>query len=248
MVMSRVHEPELRGIFGAFAYPRTMNREIAIVGLSCRYPGAGGPRELWENSLASRRQFRRIPDCRFPLADYFDPNARDKTYAQRVAVMDWKDFDFEAHGISRATFEAVDAVQWLALEVAIEAMADAGYTKDGARRARSGVIFGNTLNGEQSRTNGIRLRWPFIARALREAAKRSGMSPRAIEGVVSEVETVLKSVFAKLSEDSLQGSMASAIAGRIASHFAFDGASMIVDGACASSLLAVATAAGKLER
>lgn len=223
-------------------------RAIAIVGLSCRYPGAGGPLELWENSLALRRQFRRIPDCRFPLADYFDPNARDKTYAQRVAVMDWKDFDYAAHDIARSTFESTDAVQWLALQVAIEAMADAGYTRATAPGIKSGVIFGNTLNGEQSRTNGIRLRWPFIARALREASKRSGMSAPAIDGVVEEVERVLKSVFAELNEDSLHGSMASAIAGRISQHFGFDGSSMIVDGACASSLLAIATAAGKLER
>ena len=49
---------------------------IAIVGMACRYPDARSPRELWENALAQRRAFRRIPDERLRLADYFSPDAK----------------------------------------------------------------------------------------------------------------------------------------------------------------------------
>ena len=44
--------------------------EIAIVGMACRYAEARSPRELWENVLAQRRSFRRIPRLRLNLADY----------------------------------------------------------------------------------------------------------------------------------------------------------------------------------
>ncbi|NLF37877.1 hypothetical protein GX586_00435, partial [bacterium] len=37
---------------------------IAVIGLGCWYPDARGVRELWENVLARRRAFRRIPEQR----------------------------------------------------------------------------------------------------------------------------------------------------------------------------------------
>ena len=37
---------------------------IAIVGVACSYPDATTPRELWENAVAGRRAFRRLPDVR----------------------------------------------------------------------------------------------------------------------------------------------------------------------------------------
>ncbi len=42
---------------------------IAIVGLACRYPDAASPEELWQNVLAQRRAFRRIPAERLRLED-----------------------------------------------------------------------------------------------------------------------------------------------------------------------------------
>ncbi len=49
--------------------------KIAIVGMACRYPDATSPRELWENALAGRRAFRRMPDER---------HARSTTTATRT--------------------------------------------------------------------------------------------------------------------------------------------------------------------
>ena len=43
---------------------------IAIVGMACRYPGARSPDELWENILAERQAFRRIPPERLCIDDY----------------------------------------------------------------------------------------------------------------------------------------------------------------------------------
>ena len=60
---------------------------IAIIGMRCIYPGAHSPEELWENILTGRRYFRRTPDERIPLADYFDPEptAPGKTCSDQMA-------------------------------------------------------------------------------------------------------------------------------------------------------------------
>ena len=54
---------------------------IAIVGIACCYPDANSPTELFENVLAGRRAFRRIPDERLPLDEYgsSDPTDVDAT-------------------------------------------------------------------------------------------------------------------------------------------------------------------------
>ena len=52
---------------------------IAIVGMACVYPDARSPGELWENVLAQRRAFRRVPPERLRLEDYFSADPRRPT-------------------------------------------------------------------------------------------------------------------------------------------------------------------------
>src|SRR6185503_19964320 len=47
---------------------------IAIVGAACRYPDAASPQELWQNVLAQRQAFRRMPSERLPPEDYWSPD------------------------------------------------------------------------------------------------------------------------------------------------------------------------------
>ena len=46
--------------------------DIAVIGVACYYPGASNVRELWENILARRVQFRRMLDVRLPLSEYYE--------------------------------------------------------------------------------------------------------------------------------------------------------------------------------
>jgi acyl transferase domain-containing protein len=137
---------------------------IAVIGMGCRYPGAGSPLQLWANVLSGRRQFRRIPKCRLPLEDYHndDKKAVDKTYARMAAVIDGFTFDWSTRRIPRSTYLATDIVHWLALETALQAITDAGFTRENFPGRRPGVIVGNSLTGEQSRSNNLRLRWPYF--------------------------------------------------------------------------------------
>lgn len=222
---------------------------IAVIGLACRYPGARDPRQLWENILAGRRQFRRLPRQRFPLEDYHhpDPKTPDQTYLQQAALIDGFEFDWARRRIPRSTFLATDIAHWLALEVALEALADAGYDRQRLPRQRTGVIIGNSLTGEQSRSQTLRLRWPFVRRAFLAAARAQGLPHERAAAISVELERVFKSVFAPVNEDTLAGGLSNTIAGRICNYLDLYGGGYTVDGACASSLLAVATAAERLQ-
>src|SRR6266436_399202 len=102
---------------------------IAIVGLACVYPDARTPAELWENVLAQRRAFRRLPPERLRAVDYWsaDAAAPDRTYSAEGAVIANYEFDRVAFRVVGSTYRSADLAHWLALEVASRALADAGY-------------------------------------------------------------------------------------------------------------------------
>ncbi|MEJ2653587.1 MAG: beta-ketoacyl synthase N-terminal-like domain-containing protein, partial [Gammaproteobacteria bacterium] len=221
---------------------------IAVTGIACCFPGASDLRLFWENILTRRRQFRRIPDQRLPLADYYDPDpaAVDKTYGTRAAVLDGFEFDWVKWRIPKTSFESTDIVHWLALDTAQRAFEDAGYSKGKIPTRRSGVILGNTLTGEQTRSQSLRLRWPYVRRVLLASARSRGFSERQAAELAETMEAYYKSVFAPITEDSLAGGLSNTIAGRICNYFDLHGGGYSVDGACSSSLIAVVTAARSL--
>jgi hypothetical protein len=94
-----------------------------VIGLACRYPGAATLREFWENVIARRCQFRRIPEVRLPLSEYYseDRAVADKTYGSQAAVIDGFEFNWIGRGIPKPVFESSDIVHWLALDVALGA-------------------------------------------------------------------------------------------------------------------------------
>ncbi|MEH2270500.1 MAG: SDR family NAD(P)-dependent oxidoreductase [Nostoc sp.] len=221
---------------------------IAVIGMGCWYPGARDLRQLWENILSRRRQFRESPDRRLPLADYYDPDPTvpDKTYGKRMAVIEGFEFDWASKRIPKTVVETADIAHWVALEVAIAALEDSGYTRANVPGERTGVILGNSLTGEQTRSNNMRLRWPFIQRVIHAAAKAKGLPLQVIDELAIAMEEYYKSVFSPFTEDTLSGNLSNTIAGRICNFFNFHGGGYTVDGACSSSLIAVATAANAL--
>ncbi|MET8885050.1 type I polyketide synthase [Streptomyces rubiginosohelvolus] len=226
-----------------------MNR-IAIVGMACRYPDALDPNELWDNAVAGRRAFRRLPDVRMNLDDYWnaDPAVPDTFYARNAAVIEGYAFDRVAHRIAGSTYRSTDLTHWLALDTADRALADAGFPGgEGLPRARTGVIVGNTLTGEFARANVMRLRWPYVRRVMSAALKGQGdWDESRIADFLDDVETAYKEPFPAIDEDTLAGGLANTIAGRICNHFDLNGGGYTVDGACSSSLLSVTTAGNGL--
>ena len=221
---------------------------VAVVGIACFYPGAPDIAHLWENILARRRQFRRIPDTRMPLSDYFhrDPSEPDTTYGKKAAVIDGFQFDWAGRRVPFSTYETTDISHWLALETALAAIADAGYDRENIPGERTGVVVGNSLTGEQSRANTLRLRWPFVKRAFRTAAQASDLSPERVSQIETKLGGLYKSVFPEVNEDTLAGCLSNTIAGRICNFLNLLGGGYTVDGACSSSLLAISTVASGL--
>ncbi len=221
---------------------------IAIVGMGCWLPGATNPRQLWENVLARRREFHRMPDVRTPLSDYYDQTGKDpdKFYQSKVAIIDGFEFDWASYRIPESTYRCTDVSQWLALEIAHQALKDAGFSRASAPKDRTGVFIGNTCTGEGMRSNSLRLRWPVVQRVMSKAAELHGISTVDLASFMKTTEDYYKSIFPEVNEDFVAGSISATIAGRICNYFDFHGGAFVIDGACASSLAAVITASNLL--
>jgi enediyne polyketide synthase len=226
-----------------------MKEAIAIVGMACCYADAHSPVELWESALAGRRAFRRLPAERLRLEDYLcaDRNSPDQIYTAKAALIEGYEFDRVRFRIAGSTFRAADLAHWLALDIAAQSLVDAGFpAAEGLPNEATGVFLGNTLTGEMSRANSLRLRWPYVRRVLQSALAERGLPPEAMGEIVGKCEELYKAPFPEVGEETLAGNLSNTIAGRICNHFDLQGGGYTLDGACASSLLAVANACSAL--
>ncbi|MEV6908420.1 SDR family NAD(P)-dependent oxidoreductase [Amycolatopsis sp. NPDC051071] len=217
---------------------RERGEPIAIVGMACRYPDSDDPARLWETVVHGRRAFRRLPSERLALADYWSPDASapDRTYSTQAAVLEGWQFDRDEFRVPGAVFRATDPAHWLALETAARVLTDADRPGGaGLDKHRVTVVVGNSLTGDVTRAHALRLRWPYVRDVLRATL------PGVDDTVLDRVEARYLAAFPEVGDETLAGSLANTIAGRICNHFGFHGGGYTVDGACASSMLAVIT-------
>ncbi|MCC2442990.1 SDR family NAD(P)-dependent oxidoreductase [Bacillus cereus] len=125
--------------------------DIAIVGMSCRFPDANGIGEFWDNMVNGVNSIREFPEIRKkdvdkPIRDYFkgkrnapEINYRQGAYLDRIDL-----FDAEYFNITPAEARCMDPLQRLFLEVTWEALEDAGYTHKELFGSRTGVYVGDT--------------------------------------------------------------------------------------------------------
>ena len=122
---------------------------IAIISVACRFPGAPDPEAFWEVLSRGVDAIREIPDDRFDVDEYYDPDpeAPGKIYTRCGGFLDGIDgFDPEFFGISPREAVWMDPQQRLMLEIAWEGLERAGYSPGALRGSRSGVFVGVAAN------------------------------------------------------------------------------------------------------
>ncbi|WP_437650992.1 SDR family NAD(P)-dependent oxidoreductase [Sorangium sp. So ce362] len=208
-------EPAAR-VAPSLALPRRP-RDIAVVGIAGRYPGARSPQELWENLRDGKSCVSEIPRDRWDHRRHYDPSGqrRDKSYTKWGGFVEGVDrFDSLFFSISPRDAELMDPQQRIFLEVAYEAVEDAGYTRSTLGRD-VGVYVGVMANNYQL----------FSA-----AAALTGQSPHAYAENYQVANRV--SYFFDLNGPSLSVDTACSASG-VALHLACEA---IRTGACSAAI------------
>ncbi len=138
--------PEPDAIPTRDAHQHGTDEPIAVIGLGCRFPGAGtGPEAFWEFLCRGGSAVEQVPGDRWAPFDDGSPEtaailARTTRWGSFLADIDA--FDAEFFDISAREATKMDPQQRLLLEVAWEALEHAGIPASSLRRSQTGVFAG----------------------------------------------------------------------------------------------------------
>jgi len=121
--------------------PAAGAEDMAIIGMACRFPGADNKEEFWANLLAGRSAIGPFPPHRRADLGGID-DGRIKLF--EGGFLDSVDgFDHDYFRIPPNVARHMDPYQRLFMETAVEAIEDAGYTKQALHGKPVGVFVGN---------------------------------------------------------------------------------------------------------
>ncbi len=207
---------------------RDTSRDVAIIGMACRFAGADSPDELWALLRDGRDAFKPVPADRWDhdafTTDRFREN--DKTYVRAAGFIDDVDsFPAMWFGVAPRRLEVMDPQHRMALEVTRRALEDAGWG-----RAIGAESVGTFLGVSTSEY-----------KTLVTSRSAAMMMAGGRLGDVDDVGTLAHAVenVSPISAFSMPGNLLNMAAANIAGQWGFDGPAYTVDAACASSLVAV---------
>ena len=125
--------------------PASSSRDVAIIGVSGRYPQAANLHEFWENLKNGRDCVSEIPRERWDHAPLYHPerNQAGRSYSKWGGFIAGVDqFDALFFNISPREAELIDPQERLFLETVWETIEDAGYSKEAIARHHVGVFVG----------------------------------------------------------------------------------------------------------
>lgn len=121
------------------------SKDIAIIGMSVRFPGADNISQYWQNLKNGVDSVTEVPPDRWDVDKYYDPegNTPGKTASKWGGFLgDIDKFDPLFFNISPAEAELLDPQQRLFLQEAWRAIEDAGYGAESLNNVKCGVYVG----------------------------------------------------------------------------------------------------------
>ena len=220
------------------------SRCIAIVGMACRFPGAPDLETFWRNLESGFDTITDVPEGRWEHV-FYDPHSDslDRVYCKRGGFLGQQvSFDAPTFGVMPVAARGAEPDQLLALQVAAEALADAGYQDRSLPRERTSVILGR--GGYM--TAGVARLEQHVRTAEQLAQGLKVLLPDLSEEELHRIKAEFQGELSHLGPDTVIGLVPNLAASRIANRLDLHGSAYTVDAACASSLVVVDQACREL--
>jgi malonyl CoA-acyl carrier protein transacylase len=222
----------------------TSNQAIAIVGLGAILPDAPDVGTFWQNLLNKRYSIGDVPDGRWSVADYYDPDpaAPDKTYSKIGGWVQGFEFDWKRFRMPPKVAAAMDEGQQWAVTIAADALADYGYPERPLDTERTAVVLGTAMGGERHYLTNLRINFPEFANALKNVSEFNQLPAEVREAILARWQETFTETIPPITEDTMPGELPNIVSGRVANILNLRGPNFITDAACASSFAAVEAA------
>ena len=220
-------------------YQGSHKKDVAVVGMACRLPGADSLQEFWNLVVSGGSCVSKIPDERLDRDLLYDPvpGKLNRTYADIACLLDtWGPqsrsrlpHEFRSH--PEPAFST-------ACDVAYEAAIHAGLDPLDMPFRNSGVFVGHTRSSGLSGDIACHAQIEQVAGYLREIPSASGLSEATIDHLTSQlVDNVRKKTFGRNAQG--EPALGAMLAAKLpAQSLGFEGPAIAFNGACASSLQA----------
>ncbi|HEU4403439.1 MAG TPA: polyketide synthase, partial [Candidatus Polarisedimenticolia bacterium] len=211
--------------------------DVAIIGMACLFPQAPDLEAYWENILAGVDAVGEAP-ADSAAGRILDPSAttNDRLYTTRGGYLgDLATFDPMEFGVMPRAVDGAEPEHFVALRLAHDALADAGYLDRPFNRRAAGIILG---------------RGTYVNRGLVSCFQHTivvdqvidllrALHPESTPGELEEIKRALKANLPPFNPETSPGLAHSVMCGRIANRLDLMGPAFTVDAACASTLIAV---------
>jgi 8-amino-7-oxononanoate synthase len=203
---------------------------IAIVGMSCLFPGSSRLDTFWRSMQEGRAHFREVPLDRWNHRAFYSADRRSTatTYARKIAYLDdIRSFGPEQYDMPSRRAYPMDPQQRLFLDQTRLALDDAGYRGRQLPPATGVYVGASAAEYRDVVAGGIRARQIFGG----EWGISPSLAPGAAAGAVRNI--------APIQKYSMVGVLSNMIACNVSAAFDLRGPASVIDAACSSALLAV---------
>ncbi len=218
---------------------RPLPTPIAIIGMACIFPQAPDLRTFWNNILSGVDAIGE-PVAAWDAQRYLDAG-RIKTQLGGF-LKDLYRFDPREFGIMPNSMDGGEPDQFLALKVAHDALADAGYAGAGVDHTDTGVILGHSTYLHRGQVTVIQT--DIVVDQTMQLVRAA--LPHLDEAALAQMRAMLQKKIPPMNSDTAPGLVPNVMTGRIANRLNLKGPNYLVDAACSSSLLAIGAAVDEL--
>ena len=228
--------------------PRPLDRDrhdagaeqgVAIIGMSCMFAGASGLDSYWSNIVDNVVTVGDVPSGRWERDGLTGVAGRPRGGFLGNA------FGFDPVGlrVPPSAVAGADPDQFLVLQCAREALADASCADEVTERASTEVIIGRAAASGP----GTLALWQRSVGVPRLLEILAAVDPRLGAVDLARIEAELMAGLPPFRAETVPGVVPNVVAGRVANRFDLRAANFVVDAACATGLVVTELAVRSLQ-
>ncbi|HPA56379.1 MAG TPA: beta-ketoacyl synthase N-terminal-like domain-containing protein, partial [bacterium] len=214
-----------------------IDREIAIVGVTCRVAGADDIDTFWENVTSGKKVFSKVDPKELKWTHHVDSGPEnERIYTKVISTLKPYSIDYLKYKILPKSVSQISPTQFLGLDLAGRLLESKGLSI--AQPKNIGVSVG-TVHDDSFADIFEPMVSDEYASAVRETKISKKLDDKILEKVLTDTKDQVTKETPPITEHTLPGWMGNIVAGRMANKLNLQGPNMVVDSTCSSGLSAL---------